>query len=58
MKAERRKKYVEAGCQLSVVTYMQPCHWVRDSMKYGQRVGAEGLIKRHHKRRQIKQKPP
>lgn len=35
---------------------MQPSHWVRDSMKYGQRVGAEGLIKRHHKRRQLNKK--
>lgn len=36
----------EAVYQLSVVTYMQPCHWVRDSMKHGQRVGAQGLIQR------------
>lgn len=43
---KRRKKITEAGRQLSGVTYMQPCHWVRDSMKYGQRVGAEGLIKK------------
>lgn len=53
---ERRKKNTEAVRQLSGVTYMQPCHWVRDSMKYGQRVGAEGLIKRHHKRRQSEPK--
>lgn len=43
---ERRKINTEAECQLSGVTYMQPCHWVRESMKYGQRVGAEGLIKK------------
>lgn len=53
---KRRKKNTEAGHQLSGVTYMQPCHWVRDSMKYGQRAGAEGLIEGHHKRRQVEPK--
>lgn len=41
----REEENTEAVHQLSGVTYMQPFHWVRDSMEYGQRVGAEGLIK-------------
>ena len=44
-KSRERSNNTEAGRQLSGVTYMQPYHWVRDSMKYGQRVGVEGLIK-------------
>lgn len=52
-KSREEEENTEAVHQLSGVTYMQPCHWVRDSMKYGQRVGAEGLIKRHQKRKRI-----
>lgn len=43
-KSREEEENTEAGHQLSGVTYMQPSHWVRDSMKHGQRVGAEGLI--------------
>lgn len=52
-KSREEEENTEAVHQLSGVTYMQPCHWVRDSMKYGQRVGAEGLINRHQKRKRI-----
>lgn len=44
-KSREEEENTEAVHQLSGVTYMQPFHWVRDSMEYGQRVGAEGLIK-------------
>ena len=52
-KSRKEEENTEAVHQLSGVTYMQPCHWVRDSMKYGQRVGGEGLIKRQQKRERI-----
>lgn len=52
-KSIEEEENAEAVHQLSGVTYMQPCHWVRDSMKHGQRVGAEGLIKTHQNRKHI-----